>query len=172
MQINKTHLLTIVNQTTANSDAHESQDTIPDFVLPFLSNLLAVSEQSFDTLPASLRKITEEMVSRLGFTSQIGVYIPTTVAVDQQADTSLQVEQTLAFMGKMFGGATHEAVYGVWNSNETGLVTENIHLIRSYCTQTVLDERMGSVIDFVETLKQELQQEAMAIEANQKLMLI
>lgn len=172
MQINKTRLLTIVNQTSANISAHEPQDTIPDFTLPFLSNLPAVSEQRSDTLPASLRKITEEMVSRLGFTSQIGVYIPTTIAVDQQADTSLQVDKTMTFMGKVFGGATHEEVRGVWNSGETGLVTENIHLIRSFCTQTVLDERMGSVIDFVETLKQELQQEAMAIEVNQKLMLI
>jgi hypothetical protein len=31
---------------------------------------------------------------------------------------------------------------------------------------------MGEVVDYVESLKQELQQEAMALEVNQKLMLI
>jgi len=31
---------------------------------------------------------------------------------------------------------------------------------------------MGEVVDYVEILKQELQQEAMALEVNQKLMLI
>ena len=173
MQVNKTKLLTITNQVMSEVDAHEpNQDTIPDFILPHLSGLPPVSEQRFDTLPIFLRKITEEMVGRLGFTSQIGVYIPTTIATNQEADTSDEVEKTMAFMGKTFGGATHEEVHGVWNSTEAGLVAENIHLVRSFCTQTILDERMGSVIDYVEAMKQELQQEAMAIEVNQKLMLI
>jgi hypothetical protein len=75
-------------------------------------------------------------------------------------------------MGRIFGGATHEKVQGVWNSQETGLVGETIHLVRSYCSQPALDKHMGEVVDYVETLKQELQQEAMALEVNQKLMLI
>jgi hypothetical protein len=75
-------------------------------------------------------------------------------------------------MGKLFGGATYERVQGVWNSQEAGLVEEDIHLIRSFCNQTVLDKHMGGVVDYVEALKEELQQEAMAIEVNQKLMLI
>jgi len=48
------------------------------------------------------------------------------------ADTVVQVDKTLAFMGQVFGGATHEEVQGVWNSSEAELVTENIHLIRSF----------------------------------------
>jgi hypothetical protein len=108
----------------------------------------------------------------LGNTNQIGVYIPTTIAVDQKVNTSEYVEKTLSFMGKLFGGATYQKVQGVWNSQEAGLVQEDIHLIRSYCSQPVLDKYMGEVVDYVETLKQELQQEAMALEVNQKLMLI
>jgi len=173
MQVNKTKLLTVVNQTVSETDAREpNQDTIPDFILPYLTDLPTVSEQRAENLPVFLRKITEEMVSRLGFTSQIGVYIPTTIATNQETDTSVQVNNTLAFMGKIFGGATHEEVHGVWNSTDVGLVNETIHLVRSFCTQTILDERMGSVIDYVEGMKKELQQEAMAIEVNQKLMLI
>jgi hypothetical protein len=153
-------------------EASEPMNTIPDFVVPFLGNLPPILEQRAENLPESLKKILEEMLNRLGMTNQIGIYIPTTVAVDQLADTSTHVQKTLAFMGRIFGGATHEQVHGVWNSSEAGLVTENIHLVRSFCSQTTLDGQMGTVIDYVEALKKELQQEAMAIEVNQKLMLI
>ncbi|MCJ7432513.1 MAG: hypothetical protein MUO77_03405 [Anaerolineales bacterium] len=49
---------------------------------------------------------------------------------------------------------------------------EDIHLVRSFCSQPVLDKNTGEVVDYVEAMKQELQQEAMALEVNQKLMLI
>lgn len=172
MQINKNRLFKIVNHSHPAEDASEPMNTTPDFVLPFLGNLPPISEQRSESLPEPLKKILEEMLNRLGLTSQIGIYIPTTVAIDQVSDTSEHVKKTLAFMGKVFGGATHEQVHGVWNSSESGLVTEDIHLIRSFCSQTALDQKMGSVIDYVESMKQELQQEAMAIEVNQKLMLI
>ena len=125
-----------------------------------------------ENLPEPLTEVILEIFKLLGYTNQIGVYLPTTIGVDQKADTSEYVEKTLSFMGKLFGGATYEKVQGVWNSQGVGLVQEDIHLVRSYCSQPVLDKHMGEVVDYVEVMKQELQQEAMALEVNQKLMLI
>ncbi len=171
IRTNKTRLFTVVNHIDPEVSDELSEAT-PDFVIPFLSNLPPIAERRVENLPEPLTEVIIEIFKLLGYTNQIGVYIPTTIAVDQKANTSEYVEKTLSFMGKLFGGATYEKVQGVWNSQEAGLVQEDIHLIRSYCSQPVLDKHMGEVVDYVETLKQELQQEAMALEVNQKLMLI
>jgi|GEM_PF-2445426 len=171
IRADRTRVFTIVNHSAPDL-TDELPDPPPDFVIPFLDSLPPIAERRIENLPKPLSGVMSEIFNLLGYTNQIGVYLPTTIGVDQQADTSSHVEKTLSFMGRIFGGATHEKVQGVWNSQEAGLVEEDIHLVRSYCSQPVLDKHMGEVVDYVETLKQELQQEAMALEVNQKLMLI
>ena len=171
IRTNKTRLFTVVNHIDPEVSDELSEAT-PDYEIPFLINLPPIAERRVENLPEPLTEVIIEIFKLLGYTNQIGVYIPTTIAVDQKVNTSEYVEKTLSFMGKLFGGATYQKVQGVWNSQEAGLVQEDIHLIRSYCSQPVLDKHMGEVVDYVETLKQELQQEAMALEVNQKLMLI
>jgi len=102
----------------------------------------------------------------------VSVFIPTTVDVDQAADAGAAVDQTLAFLGRLFGGATSSRAQGVWNSERAGLVNETIFVVRSYVTQADLDRHLPEVLAFVERLKGELRQEAMAVEVNQRLMLI
>lgn len=171
IRANKTRLFTLVNHTQAEV-SNERTAAIPDFSVPFLRDLPPIADRRVENLPEPLTAAITGIFSLLGYTNQIGVYLPTTIGVDQPANTTAYVEKTLSFMGRLFGGATHERVQGVWNSQEVGLVEENIHLVRSFCSQTVLDKHMGEVVDYVETLKQDLQQEAMALEVNQKLMLI
>jgi CRP-like cAMP-binding protein len=168
---NKTRLFTVVNH--ANPEISDQQtEAVPDFTIPFLGILPPVAERRVENLPKPLTEVIIGIFKLLGYTNQIGIYIPTTIAVNQIADTSEYVKKTLSFMGKLFDGATHEKVQGVWNSQRVGLVQEDLHLVRSYCSQPVLDKHMGEVVDYVEILKQELQQEAIALEVNQKLMLI
>jgi CRP-like cAMP-binding protein len=171
IRTNKTRLFTIINHVNSEV-SDELTEPSPDFVIPFLGALPPIAERRVENLPVPLTEVVAGMFNLLGYTNQIGVYLPTTIGVNQKANTSSYVEKTLSFMGKVFGGATHEKVQGVWNSQDAGLVEEDIHLVRSYCSQPVLDKHMGEVVDFVETLKQDLQQEAMALEVNQKLMLI
>lgn len=167
----KTRFYTIVNHLhPAASD--ELINATPDFVIPFLDSLLPIADRRVENLPQPLTAIVTEMHHRLGFANQIGIYLPTTVDVNQKTDTSAFVKETLSFMGKLFGGATHEIVKGLWNSQEVGLVEETIHLIRSNCSQSDLNQHMREVINHVEALKQDLHQEAMALEVNHKLMLI
>ncbi|MBI5952892.1 MAG: cyclic nucleotide-binding domain-containing protein [Chloroflexi bacterium] len=171
IRADRTRLFTIVNHVTPETSDNLDNPS-PDFVIPFLDNLLPIAERRVENLPKPLTKVVEEIFSLLGYTSQIGIYIPTTTSVNQHADTSPHVGKTLSFMGRLFGGATLEDVQGVWNSQGSGLVEEQIHLVRSYCSQSALDKHMTEVVEYVETLKQELRQEAMALEVNQKLMLI
>jgi hypothetical protein len=112
------------------------------------------------------------LADRLGRNNQISVYIPTTIDVNQTIDTTAYVQKTLAFLGKRFGGATSSQAHGVWNSEETGLVSETVHIVRSYTTQADLDKYLADIMEYMETLKKDLKQEAMAVEVNQKLILV
>ena len=112
------------------------------------------------------------LADRLGRTNQISVFIPTTVDVNQTVDTQIYVDRTLALLGRFFRGATSSQAQGVWKSEEVGLVGETVYIVRSYATKLALKNHLPEVLLFVEQLKEELSQEAMAVEVNQKLMLI
>jgi hypothetical protein len=167
----KSSLFTIVNRTTAEEADLPAADWA-NFDLPFLESLLPLTEQQYDTLPAPLASATKMLADSLGRTSQIGIYIPTTINVDQQADTTAYVEKTLSFLGQLFGGATSKRAQGVWSSEEVGLVSEDIIIVQTFVTESDLDQHLAAVIEYAEGIKQELQQETMAIEVNQKLILV
>jgi hypothetical protein len=167
----KSSLFTVVNRPAAAA-ADTPAAGRANFDLPFLGTLPAPMELRYDTLPAPLAGVTKALADSLGRTSQIGIYIPTTIGVNQQADTTAYVERTLAFLGGLFGGATSKRAQGVWNSDEVGLVNEDIVIVQTFVTEADLDRHMAAVIEYVEGIKEELQQEAMAIEVNQKLILV
>jgi hypothetical protein len=143
-----------------------------EFDIPFLASLPSPAEQRLDNLPGPLAQAARALADRLGRNQQIGLYIPTTVNVNQSADTQACLQKTLAFMGQLFGGATSNLAQGIWSSESAELVSETITIVKSYVTQSDLDRHLPAVIEYVESLKDELKQEAMALEVNQKLMLI
>jgi CRP-like cAMP-binding protein len=143
-----------------------------DFAIPAPGAVPTLAGQTLATLPPALVQPLVELARRLGHNNQIGIYIPTTLDVDQTADTSAWVEQTLAFLGTLFGGATSNQAQGVWNSDKAGLVSETIFIVRTYASQAELDRHLPNVLTYVERLKEELKQEAMALEVNQKLLII
>ncbi len=167
----KVGLFYVLNRTKPEHTNLTVQNRV-DFDLPFIEGLTPLLDQRPATMPEPFNRFTTSLTDRLGRTNQVSVYIPTTIDVNLAADTMPFVERTLAFLGERFGGATTNQARGVWNSADQGLVGESIHIVRSYATQSALDEHMQEILDFVEGLKKELRQEAMAVEINQKLMLI
>ena len=145
-----------------------------DFVLPTLGSLppLARSGTLEHALAEPFVHLAETLVDRLDRTHQISVYIPTTVDADQPIDTTEFVQRALAFLGQHFGGATSMPARGVWNSQEIGLISEEVHIVRTYATQADINQHLDSVVEFTKMLKQELRQEAMALEVDHKLVLI
>lgn len=169
----RTDILMVVNRKTPELADIPLVGSV-DFEIPYLSDITALKNHSLDTMPDSIKAIVNRIADRLGRTNQIGIYIPTTTDVDQVVDTSGYIQETITFFGEIFGGAsasTNEA-HGVWNSDEVGLVSETIHIVRTYVTQAELDRYLGDVLEYVEGLKEALKQEAMALEVNQKLMII
>ena len=198
----KSSLFTVVNRASQPGEVtgdHTGSPLPPagaGFDIPFLATLPSPAdprdfpgaEQRLDNLPGPLAQAAQGLADRLGRTHQIGVYVPTTIGVNQPhapgtsqgcgsprgqgADTLACLEKTLAFMGQLFGGATSNQAQGIWGSQAAELVSETIYIVKSYVTQCDLDRHLPAVIEYVESLKHELKQEAMALEVNQKLMLI
>jgi CRP-like cAMP-binding protein len=167
----QTSLFTVINHAT-REDATVPASGQAEDEIPFLESLPPLMEQRYDNLPEPLARVARSLGNRLGRTNQIGVYIPATVGVDGSADTRAYLEKTLSFMGQLFGGATGSQAQGIWSSSKAELVGEAIYIVRSYVTQSDLDRHLPQVIEYAESLKQELKQEAIALEVNQKLMLV
>jgi hypothetical protein len=169
----KSSQFTVVNRASQPGEVTPAAGRA-EFDIPFLASLPSPAEQRLDNLPGPLAQAAQALANRLGRTCQIGVYVPTTIGVNQSADTSasLALRETLAFMGQLFGGATSNQAQGIWGSESADLVSETIYIVKSYVTQCDLDRHLPAVIEYVESLKDELKQEAMALEVNQKLMLI
>ncbi len=173
VNVEKVGIFSVLNHTTPEQAA-QSETLRADFSLPFHADSALHAATTLDDLPEAIRHFAVTLIDRLGRTNAVSLYIPTTIDVNTVVDTTLYVNRTLAFLGQLFGGATTTTMQarGVWNSAEAGLVGEDIHIVRSYATQADLDAHLQKILDYVEGLKQELRQEAMAVEINQKLMLI
>lgn len=169
----KTTLYTVVMRAPGD-DGQTPMPPHADFMLPPLAALPPPTEQTLATLPPELAALATTLADRLARTASVSVYIPTTLDVDQAVDTTIYVERTLRFLGDRFGGATAttEDAQGVWKSDQLGLVGETVHIVRTYVTQPALQQHLPGVVAYMEQLKVELRQEAMALEVNQRLILI
>ncbi len=147
----------------------------PDFKVVFSDETTDYhlwSEENAGLASDSFDEAVETFVDRLQRNNHIGIFIPTTYDVNNYIDTTDYIDRTLEFLGERFGGATSEEAKGIWNSEEIGLVGEKLFKVHTYATSKDLKKFMDEVVEFVGVIKDELKQEAMAMEINQKLTLI
>lgn len=163
----QTTLYTILNMVTKDI----SLDMKVNFDVPYIADLPAVSRATFN-VPEPAARVINEIVERIERVHQICIFIPTTINIDQPFDSSVYVNRTMVFLGEKFGGATSSQARGVWNSDDSGIVNEVVHLVVSYTTEDDLNRFANEVIEFIKLLKDELQQEAMALEINKKMILV
>ncbi|WP_039913091.1 cache domain-containing protein [Cellvibrio mixtus] len=142
-----------------------------DFDIPYIADLPAIGNAEF-TIPEPASKVINEIVERIERVHQVCIFIPTTINIDQPFDSTLYVNRTMVFLGEKFGGATSSQAKGVWNSDSSGIVNEVVHLVVSYTTEDDLNKFANEVIEYIKVLKTELQQDAMALEINKKMILV
>lgn len=104
--------------------------------------------------------------------SRVTLYVPSTRNVNEEADTSSYVEKAAELFSRLFGGSTVTPALGYWLSPAQGLVKEKTTLVFSYCSDSQLEAGIEEVVGFCEKLKEELDQEAIAVEINGELYLI
>jgi hypothetical protein len=104
--------------------------------------------------------------------SNVKIYVPSTINVNEQTDNSKQVDNVLFQLSGLFGGATSYSALGCWSSPESGLIKERVTICESYCHENVLKASINTVIDLCEQLKIDMKQEAISLEVNNKLYFI
>lgn len=163
MHPEKTNLYLVANHRHPDSDTM----TVPmrvDFQIPYFDTPFVIGQaQRLADLPIRISRVTDLLADRLGRTNQIGIYLP-------QADTNDVVQETLAFLGSIFGGATATTAEG--QAAEDGGEPEILNVVKTYVTKADMDRHLSAVLAFVEQLKTKLEHEALAIEINAKLMLV
>lgn len=98
--------------------------------------------------------------------SKITVYVPATQGVDQQTDNTAQVERVASVLADLFGGATSTPAVGYWLSPAAGLVAERTTIVFAYCADKALQEHIDKVLELCQWLKDDMRQEAVALEIN------
>lgn len=98
--------------------------------------------------------------------SKVTVYVPATNGVSDATDNTEQVKKTAALLADLFGGSTSTAALGYWLSPVAGLVAENTTVVFAYASDEDLQNGITAVVDHCEALKQEMGQEAVALEIN------
>lgn len=102
---------------------------------------------------------------------RIAIYVPSTVEVDKEVSNEKMVNSIMKAFSKMFGGCTAEEVKGGWVTEQNNLVIEKVTKIYSN-TIELNDSHIDAVIKIANIIKDEMKQEAVAIEINSKLYLI
>jgi len=101
--------------------------------------------------------------------SNIACYVPTTIHVDQEADTTKYVSLVQIKFGGWFGGTTTQEAFGGYISSEGEHVCEKIYIVRSYCTTEQLEAHFTDVVELGDWLCRELDQESITGEINGKM---
>jgi hypothetical protein len=104
--------------------------------------------------------------------SQIKVYVPSTMGIREAFNTIEWVDKSLALLSQEFGGATATSALGAWISNKGELVKEGVTVVFAYARQEQLEHSINKIYDFCLSMKTELAQEAIALEINGEMYLI
>lgn len=98
--------------------------------------------------------------------SKVAVIVPATFNINEEIDNTPYTDQVATLMSECFGGATATQTLGYWKSPTAGLVKEKSTTVFAYCSESDLQNNIDKVIDLCEILKNEMKQDAMALEIN------
>lgn len=97
---------------------------------------------------------------------KVTVYVPSTIDIDKAIDSRPYVDKCATMLSNFFGGATSTEASGYWVSPTAGLVKERSTMVFAYCNTADLEAHIDEVVDFCSMLKNELKQDAVALEVN------
>lgn len=107
----------------------------------------------------------EMLKNKVSFKNKVKIFIPSTADVNRAIDSTAYINKALELLAGLYGGASSEQITGAWNSAAHGLVKENINGVYAYA-ENITDAELTLILAFIESMKSELMQEAIAIEIN------
>lgn len=98
--------------------------------------------------------------------SKVAIYVPSTNNAVESCDNTGMVKRVLSELSELFGGATATDAIGGWVSTEHGLITERVTIVYSFCKSEQFAANIDRILDLCETIKSEMNQEAVTLEYN------
>lgn len=157
----KTSLFTICNRS-ASQHRLMPLPSKSDFEIPYLERLSSLSQRISESLPVSLSSISSALIGQLGHANLINIYIPVSAAPNEEAKN--MVDQVLGFLNQLFGGPA--------SRSHVGYIGESTYVVRTYASKADIDRNLNRVLDYLSWLKVKFGQDVVAIEVNQKAMLV
>jgi len=106
------------------------------------------------------------------FSHIVKIYVPSTTDTDRAADTSAYVESAARLLSSLFGGCTATTGRGCWVSESGALVQEDVTIVYAFGTRRAVRKARRACVNFCETMRDELRQEAVSLEINGRLRFI
>ncbi len=113
-----------------------------------------------------------KLLNAFKLSSRVTVYVPATVNISESVNNSKQVDAALSLLSVCFGGATKTDAVGAWMSPTAGLVKERTTIVFAYCNTEQLNDNIERVVEFCEQLRDEMKQDAVALEINSEMYFI
>jgi len=102
--------------------------------------------------------------------NKLSVLVPSKIGTEQ-IDTTEIVNALLSELSERYGGASITDLKGAWLSEQNGLITEDVKQVWAYSSDSVqLIRQHGLTI--AKSLKKQLRQDSVAIEINNRLLLV
>ena len=99
--------------------------------------------------------------------NKVAIYVPSTIDVDVTIDNSKYINDITKKFCLMFGGATSQNVVGSWYSEDLKkVVTENVTIVYSNCSDDQLKDNINAVEDIAKKLCEDMRQECISLEVN------
>ena len=104
--------------------------------------------------------------------SKVTIYVPSTMNVDIEIDNRKYVDMVASKLSQWFGGSTSCKAQGYYVADDKSLVTEKTTMVYGYCTTDDLEKHATDVLELVNHLKNEMVQECIGFEINNKFYMI
>ncbi|HSH02741.1 MAG TPA: cyclic nucleotide-binding domain-containing protein [Anaerolineae bacterium] len=136
-------------------------------------DLPSFAQARYAAAPTSTKNLMHELALRLEHQSQVSIYLPSTVETKdgQTIDTAPWQSKTEKVLQELFSDAVTHDIREDWDS-EQQLLSETVHVITSHMDQQSLHSGLEALIDYVETVKNALEQDVLAVEINHSLVLV
>ena len=106
------------------------------------------------------------------YSDRVALYVPSTTETNKATDNGTQVQRVLTEFCQMYGGATATQAAGGWLSKSAGLVVESVTIIYAYCTRKARRANMRRLLALAASIREDMRQEAVTIEVNNKIAFI
>ena len=101
----------------------------------------------------------------------VAVYVPSN-SQGHKFDNRPTVRKVSKELARLFGGSTSYQARGSWLNDKGRLINEDITIVKSYCNQALFAKYKKQVIRLGNSLKHDLNQDAISLEFNNTLRII